>query len=382
MGNIQLLLVTDDCEYGRAFGKAMLHISSQIFVDVLGKREFFSKSKECSGEDEERSRVESADLILWDGNEAEGAYGGRIVMISEDPAMAVKNFAGKKFCIYKYSPAQCIAASLFEIYSSLTGKHAANIKRHEVRMLAFSSWSGGSGCTTLAMSVAQELCRFQGRKVLYLSFEEVESTGEFMENTDGVKGAGVYLYHLFKPDRLKRISTADMHADYPAIEGYIVRDGFGVEAFAPAAGRNPLKNLTDEELDVFIASIIDSGRYDAVIMDLGSCISGVSLSCMEMSEKICMVSRPSSSSRENQYIRHLISCLGESVMDKLIKTENMVCEGKNVMHDVDEDPIAEAELSIEKSRTFMQRGEISRIFLDGAFGNSIRALTERMTMTA
>lgn len=69
-------------------------------------------------------------------------------------------------------------------------------------------------------------------------------------------------------------------------------------------------------------------------------------------------------------------------MDKLIKTENMVCEGKNVMHDVDEDPIAEAELSIEKSRTFMQRGEISRIFLDGAFGNSIRALTERMTMTA
>ena len=384
MENLSLVIVTDDREYGRALGQAMLHLCSQIFVHIIGKEEFFLKRREAYGDEAERRYIESADMILWDGHEAEGAYGGRIVLLSDKPAMAVKNFAEKKFCIYRYSPAQTIIASLFEIYSFLTGRKAVNIRRQTVNVLAFSSWSGGAGCTTVAMAVAQELCRFRGKRVMYISLEEVESTGEFIESPPGVKGAGVYLYHLFKTSSLRVSDRIEDGRGYPIMESYIVRDGFGLEAFAPTRGRNPLKSLSDEEMDIFIASLIDSGRYDVIIMDLGNCISGISVSCMEIAEKICFVSRSGDKSgREEQYLQYLMCICGEGIVEKILKAENMADNEAGAQDASGENQgMLETASYIGKTSAALRQENVRRIFLDGKFGNSIRALTEKLMESA
>ena len=67
--------------------------------------------------------------------------------------------------------------------------------------------------------------------------------------------------------------------------------------FAPAAGRNPLREFSEDELDIFTASVIDSGRYDVIVMDIGSGLSAVDLACLGMAEKICFVNEAAGSSR-------------------------------------------------------------------------------------
>jgi len=323
MENVSLTLVTDDMDYGRAVSRAMTHLCSQMSVRIIGKDDFFILEKQQS----EHSCV-PADIILWDGAEAEEAYGGRIVLISEKAALARKNFADERFCIYRYSTAQVMIASVFEIYSALTGKTAVHVNRGQARLLAFSSCRGGTGCTSLAVAVGQELSRFRGMRVMRISLEHVESTGDFAGEYAGIKGAGVYLYHLFKNDKKNKLLSEGVNdsgkSGYPIVDSYIVRDEFGVEMFAPTNGRNPLRNLTEEELDVFVAALIDSGRYDAIIMDLGNNLDDIDISCMEMAHRICLVSTgDSGDSRENGYLQHLIRCCDERVTDKMVRVENM-----------------------------------------------------------
>lgn len=381
MENISLIIVTDDREYGRALSQALIHLCGGMLIQITGKGEFFSKLEECENGGGEVPFLESVDLILWDGEEAGASYGGRIVLLCDKPARAVKDFKNGRFSIYKYSQAQFIAASIFEIYSFLTGRHMVNIQRQNVHILAFSSWLGGSGCTVTAMAAAQELCRFRDKRVLYLSFEEVESTGEFMESPAGVKGVGVYLYHLFKNSSSVIRSGNEPDGKYPAIEGYLIRDDFGVEAFAPTSGRNPLRELTDDELNMFIASLIDTGRYDFIIMDVGNNLSKTDITCMEIAGKICMtVRREGNGSRENQYLQHLICCCGEAVIDKIVKAENFAVrqQGESGISGEKQEMIS-TDICIERSSTFLQTGEIKRIFLDGKYGNSIKLLVEKMT---
>lgn len=382
MENLSLVIVTDDREYGRALGQALLQLCSSMMIRIFRKEEFFSQRREYESSGEGEVFLASADMILWDGPEAEVSYGGRIILLTEKPAMAVSDRQEKRFCIYKYSQAQSIAAALFGIYSDLTGHHTVNVKRQQVRMLAFSSCSGGSGCTVAAMAAAQELCRFRGKRVLYLSFEETESTGDFMKVSSGVRGIGVYLYHLFKTRdtglRMPRGSGGEKNR--PPVESYTIRDDFGVEAFAPAAGRNPLRELSEEELDIFAAAVIDSGRYDVIVMDIGTGLSAVDLACLGMAEKICFVSRSAGgTNREDQYLQHLIFSCGESVMDRMIKVENMVSDDRaDDPHVREGTAMIDTEVYLSRSSTFLQGGETKRIFLDGRFGQDIKLLTEKL----
>ncbi len=378
MENISLLIVTDDKEYGRALSRAILYLCSRVLIRLAGKEEFFEKVREA-GED---AVLDSADMILWDGKEAEHAYGGRIVLLSEKPSMAVRNFGEKKFCIYKYSQGQVIVAALMEIYGSLTEKRTVNIRCQQTSLLAFSSCSGGCGCTVLAMAVAQELCRFAGKRVLYISFEETESTGEFMISPPGIKGAGMYLYYLFKDQTTAFSIDKSGEKELPDMEGYIVRDDFGLEAFAPTGGRNPLRELSAGEVEMFIASVVDSGRYDVVVMDLSNGMSEGEMACLDMAERICFISGPSTGrTREEQYLQHLICRCGEDVTDKMVKVENMVTDAyaAGTDHREERPTMIETSVCIARNGSFLQRGEVKRIFLDGSFGEGIKVLTEKMT---
>lgn len=378
MGNISLVIVTDDREYGRALGHALIHICSQILVRIMGKDEFFRSGKLCSGENPGLSAYD-ADLIMWDGEEAEGAYGGRIVLLSEKRTLAAKDFAAGKFCIYRYSQVQAIIADIFDIYSFITGRRIVDIGRNRTDIFSFVSSTGGTGCTTIAMSVAHELCRFRGKRVMYVSFEEFESTGDFIECPVNMKGAGVYLYHLLKPDRLKKIEDGDGERRMPLIESYTVRSETGLEAFVPSKGRNPLKYITAEELGIFIASLTDCGRYDTIVMDLGCGASGLELACMEISSRVCLVAVPGKTEmKDNMYLRHIICSCGEEITEKMVRAVNMDIPGRKIEKEKENFELC-GDVSICRSSIFLQNGETKRIFLDGEYGNGIRMLTERIT---
>ena len=369
MENISLAIVTDDKKYGKALGIALLNICGTFLLKVYTWDEFVREREQYYIQEPSGVFSNNFDMLLWDGDEAENAYGGKVILMTSDPVRAVKNYNEKKFSLYKYMPAQTMVSSLFDIYSFLTGRRAANIKKDKVRMITFAACAGGTGCTALAMSVGQELCRFQGKRVLYVSFEEVESTGEYINCSSGIKGAGVYLYHLFRT-----------REGYPFLESYIVHDDFGLEAFSPTPGRNPLRNLNRDEFSVFAASLIDSGRYDVIIMDIGNCLSEAGIACMEMTEKICLVSlQENSSKRETQYLQHLICCCGDDIIERMVKAENQVSASPNHQKFIlPGDKMIDTALKIRSFKEMAPAGNVKRIILEDKFGEDIKALTEKV----
>ncbi|NLD19084.1 MAG: hypothetical protein GX663_02395 [Clostridiales bacterium] len=349
MENISLSIVTDDREYGRALGLAILNVCNDFVVTVSQKQEFIKRGKRT-------------DLILWDGEEARSAYGGNIVLISEKPSMTMVDLSNNRYSLYKYSPAYVMVGSLFEIYSRLTGRKPVNVRKGRVKLLAFTSWAGGSGCTTLAVAVGRELCRFQKKRVLYLSFEELESTGEFMTGCCCIKSLNQYLYELFGRERAGSF-----------LESYLMRDDFGMEAFAPAKGKNPLLDMNKEEAYQFMAAIIDSGRFDVIVADMATCLTDVGNACVEMADRICMVAPPANSEvREVQYLSHLIYNCGERVIDKVMKVKNMVRE----VDPPPEEDDGSRDSSIVETQLYIGRG----IRLEGSFGKKVGLLAEKMTL--
>ncbi|MDO4545480.1 MAG: hypothetical protein Q4C25_04925 [Bacillota bacterium] len=376
METISVAIITDDREYGRALSLSILSVCKNFMMDV------FCKSREDCG-----AICDSHDLVLYDGSD-EAAGKSNLVFLTEKPSMVINDFSQKKYRIYKYASAQSAVSSIFRIYSAMTGRRMVNVRSREVKLLVFSSWSGGAGCSTLALATGQELSRFRGKKVMYLSFEELESTGDYFESFGGVRDAGRYLYHLLKEKESQgQTSVMEPLRCSPFLEGYVLKDDFGMETFAPTRGRNPLKDVTTEELYLLLSSLIDSGRYDVILMDLGNCLSKVSLSCIEMAERLCVVTAgEKEDSREIRYFQHLIYSCGESVLEKTVRAVNMSplresgAEGDSAAGESAEDPFVCGEtLFIAKSPGFCMESGIRKISLEGAFGESINRLAKSMT---
>lgn len=371
METIFLAIVTDDREYGKALSLAMLSVCRNFIIKIFKAEEFF----------ENRCR---ADLILWDGEEARSSYGGKIVYLAEKSSDVRSSPSGKKFCIYKYGAAIGIVASVFEIYEALTGRHAVNLKQQEVRLFACASAAGGMGCTTIAMALGQELCRFHGKRTLYLSLEEIESTGAYFKHAKEAKGAGVYLYQLFKQSAMHWVENSLADVNAPFLEGYIVKDDYGLEAFAPTQGRNPLRELNPEELHKFIAALIDIGRYDVILMDLGSWLDQSGIACLKLAERICFVAACQGISagigdREEQYISHICNHCGSKINKKIIKVCNPVSKGGARQEKREgEKPGAVPSMDISRCHTMALDGNVRKIMLEGAFGNEVRLLAEKM----
>ncbi|MDO4485662.1 MAG: hypothetical protein Q4C46_03605 [Bacillota bacterium] len=368
MEKISLAIVTEDREYGRALGMALLNICGSLLIRIYNWNELISERTEYYGNDSDGVYSSRFDIILWDGEEAESVYGDKIVLLTENPAKAVRNYREQRFSLYKYTSARTMICALFDIYSFLTGRRAVNLSGHGVRLFTFSSCAGGTGCTSLALATGQELCRFRGLRVLYVSFEEIESTAEYMSAPSGIKGTGVYLYHLFREKD-----------GYPFLDSYIINDDYGIEAFAPTGGRNPLMNLSHEEFDVFMSSLIECGRYDVIIMDTGDQLTETALSCMDISEKICFVSRTEASPREIQYLQHLICCCGEAVIDRMIKVENKVSEADGrVMKTASESSMLDTSVRVAEFKEIQFCRNSKRIILEDRFGEDIKFLTEKL----
>ncbi len=97
----------------------------------------------------------------------------------------------------------------------------------------------------------------------------------------------------------------------PFLDGYVIRDEFGLEAFAPTRGRNPLRELSPEDLFVFLDSLMGSGRYDTILLDVGAALSPLDTACLELAEKVCLIGAAEGSFfREAQYMQYLICRCG------------------------------------------------------------------------
>ena len=310
MENIFIAIAAEDKDYGRALGLALLSVCRSFIIRLVSPSQLAEDWRPFDlilmDENAYHAKVRSAGIsgdMMPSGDDMYSDVtvpsGSNIIYLTERPQE-------QSGFLYKYLPAPSMVSRIFEFYEALTGRKAVNIRTQDVQIYGFVSWAGGSGCTSAAAAFGQELCRYHGRKVLYVSMEETESSGNLFQNHEGVKNTGEYLYHMFK-------------GETPFIESYILRDDYGMEAFAPVIGRNPLRNLDAEELLQFFSSVMDSGRYNVIIIDIGNTLDESAAALMTIAVKLCMIKTGKQDVREISWHQFMKHRCGEEILKKTVE---------------------------------------------------------------
>lgn len=298
MENIFIAIATEDKEYGRALGLALLSVCRSFIIRLIDPAQL-----------EEDWRP--FDIILMDEGpfrakgQASASQGHDVLSAGNVIYLSDRQEKEGLQSVYKYLPARSMVPQIFEFYEKITGRQAVNLRIQDIQLYGFVSCAGGAGCTSAAAAFGRELCRYHGKNVLYVSLEEIESTGDMFECHEGVKNTGEYLYHMFK-------------GDSSFLESYILRDDYGLEAFAPVSGRNPLRNLDAEELLQFFSALMDSGRFNVIIADIGNSLDEAAAALMTIAGKLCMIKTESSSTRENSYRQFLKHQCGDEMLSKIV----------------------------------------------------------------
>jgi cellulose biosynthesis protein BcsQ len=263
--------------------------------------------------------MEDMDLILCDIPDGLNIK-GKNILLTEKRSQIDKNYEEHVYHLYKYSNVRSLAAELLFIYSNVTGRKAVPIRNSNAKIVVFGTPEGGSGCTSCAVAFAQNARRFHGKKVIYISLEEIESTMEYMKKDSTGKSISEYLYYLFNSDD-------DQH--FPFMESYTVSDRYGVDGFTPSPGRNVLNSLNKEEMQYFVSAVLDTGGYDLMVIDAANNLGKSALTCYEMANNICMVENENALPyKKERFMEYFTFVRGERILNRMAKVINCFTQEK------------------------------------------------------
>ena len=347
MENIKIALITEDRAYGRALGLALVDVYRNFTVTLFQSAPVHNE-------------LDRMDLVLSDSGKGIRIH-GKHILLTEKQSQIDRNYEDNIYKLYKYTNVRSLAAELLFIYTSITGRKAVPVRNTGAKIVLFGAVEGGTGCTSAAMAFAREMSRFHGKKVMYISLEEIESTSEYVGNTASAKSISEYLYYLFNTDD-------DQH--FPFLESFTVSDRFGVDAFVPSPGRNVLNSLNKEEMQYFVSAALDTGSYDIMVIDASNNIGKAAVTCYEMANNICMVTRNSGTEyKEDRFLEYFTFLKGEKILDRMGRVMNFY-DGQE--HDIGLLRTV-AQLPYDPEAFSVHDG-IRVISPDGAYGEGIRHL--------
>ena len=374
MEYIKLAIVSDDHAYAEAVTRSLL----------IGNRNFDLSLFQCEGfcerwEKEGIGFREGFDLILWDSEIIEEACRSNIIWLTERRSTADAK-PPQAYVIWKYNSSMEMVAAVFRFYEELTGRHPAAARPDRVDVFALVSWQGGSGCTTLSMALGQELIRYYRKRVLYLSLEGLESTAMYMNTPEGMRTAGEFLYHLSSgakagrpanvaqagfPERLGGGSGEGSGTDHtaPFLEEYLIRDSSGMESFAPGKGCNPLSTAQPRELSHLLSALMNSGRFDVILIDAGNGTGEQVREVLSGADRILLVSSREEPARETAYRAFLLHGIGGQALQRVLRVRNC-CEA---------DACDSSGSGVCIGR---QDSSVQPLLLEGKFGRDVHKLAE------
>ncbi len=351
MDVINIGIFTKDTPYGIALAEKLTGFQSEYL--------FYIRSIEDL---QDTNNTEILDLILIDGP-VENAPAKSIELV-DTRSCAYENEETMQFKLFKYGNIKELSLKLLYIYGLSSGRKQISIENRSSRIIFFCSPYGGAGVSAITKSVAEEFSRYMDRKVLYLTFEEIQEA----EECAGVRCLGEYLYHIAKEDVMSSF-----------IEPFLIQDRYGYERFKKAGGRNPLRELDSNELHIFMNSIIRTGRFDYILLDSGNHFSDLLLLLMKKSHKICIVlSSCRSAARDRILESFLKQRVGDGFSAKCVKTMNHYCYGEEHLSDPTYDPDSSSKIvAIDHDpQSFKRNGTLEQPSIDLDFGKGIKQLAK------
>lgn len=243
MNKINIIIIHSDNEYGRALIRALM-LKDAIFSVTIpeGESSAISRFQELLTEDK-------YDIFLTDEDVKKQAdldeYPNRMKIfgLTETPVTAKD-----KGYIFKYGGLDQIASEIQIAYGDNSGIKRICLNNNKTSIIGFASNAGGVGKSSIAISVAKELTLTARTRILYISFEETESTAVYLPMDNGRATINEYLYYLYRDEN-------DAISCYT--DAFTITDSQGLTAFRPAKGRNELPELNCDQQLRFFNTIIE-----------------------------------------------------------------------------------------------------------------------------
>ena len=159
--------------------------------------------------------------------------------------------------ICKYQRHEIILKQIIELCLDSANVHYTkkNILGNESEIIYVTSACGGTGTTTIAVSLAKSLAR-SGEKVLYLSFEKNPATNFFFPNKDNASFSDViYMIKSRKNNLLSRV------------ENIVQKDDSGVFFIQPCRMLFDMNEISVDDLGPLLEELCSMGSYDKVVID-------------------------------------------------------------------------------------------------------------------
>lgn len=180
------------------------------------------------------------------------------------------------YTISKYQKAESFIKNVLMIYAQDTGNSGVVMSTDKNSyLIGIYSPIGGSGKTTIALSLAKTLSG-TGAKVLYLNFEKISSvTGFFRDNTERSFSEIIMALKSMRDNlKLKIMSNVSFHN--------ISRIYF----INPPESAIEFSELSIEETVKIIDGACETGEYDYIIVDFSSDFDKRMLSVLEICRKV------------------------------------------------------------------------------------------------
>lgn len=352
---ITILLVTDDFEYAKAMSACISEEIKAIFFTIISSEDFKNYEK-----------INEFDLILLDYliDNIEHNY----ISLAEKKAQ-IEQFEQKQ-TLYRYDTAENLSKKLTILYCMKTGSKFISPMKKTGKIILFCSAAGGTGKTSIALALAQELTRFHGKKVLYINYEELESTDRYFKIQEE-KTVSNYLYYL------------ETNKDFSGlIDNFTVTDEYGIETFSASKGRNQLKLLNIEELCKFINIIQTAAQFDFILIDGDTSLSEETLWLISVCNKICKVDKWGSDIKQANFDNYIEHIFGKQILDKIINVVNYY------MHQEDDACLEQASgkvyIDYDEDSFFTHKNAENMFYttinIERDFGSGIKQLSTKLTI--
>lgn len=357
MDTITMHIIMKDFEYGRAFARG-LQMQSRYFSVI--------QEEPCNFN---IAQVNEGSLVVCDDDNVEELVKAGCVILTEKKSDAIICEESKIFRIYKYQKVSDIARLLRLAYRIHYGKEVISQETEDTTIISIFAVEGGAGCTSIALGVCQELRRFHGKKVLYISLEEFVSTGDYFLTTLDNLGIKHYLYLLLhKPNEV--CITPD---------GYMTSDEYGVSSFYYPLGRNPLRQLKETEYVRFMNHIVNNSDFTHIVVDCGNGMDHAIQTNLAISSSCGFVCRKLT----NEYRKDGYFLLNQNEKRETIFKEPVVIHNFYEEVDTDEfEPITNENnddcFVFKDYASFETQNNKINILLDRNFGEGIREVTNRL----
>ncbi len=252
-----------------------LRYATGLGENISLRTEFAFRVHICTSVDSVKQFQEKQKLHILIIDE-EFAYEEREQMDAEQTFVLTKgrcqDLGEKEKEIYKYQSADKILAAVFETYCGQKENNLIKkINTQKKKLIAVYSPIHRIGKTTFAIALGRELAKTS--RTLYLNLEEYTDVGERFIRAEG-KNLSDLLYFMRQEgeDTALRVSTMIAHMG-------------DLEYIPPFLLGADLKEISLEEWQSFLTSVLNETVYETVILDLGESIQGL-LEILQFCDKV------------------------------------------------------------------------------------------------